>query len=216
MNKQISIIVPVYNEAATVEASLKCLAVYRQLGCEVIVVDGGSSDASLSLAKPYADIVLTANKGRARQMNVGANRASGSVLLFLHVDTRLPQKPEHILALLQRNSPWGYFSLSLSGKKPAFRVIETLINWRSKLSKVATGDQALFFNKHLFCQQKGYADIPLMEDIELCKRFRLLGKPYMMRESMHIEQALGEKRHYSYRYFNVALTFSFLVGSECL
>jgi rSAM/selenodomain-associated transferase 2 len=137
------------------------------------VVDGGSVDGSAALARPYADRVLAAGRGRAVQMNAGAAVAVGDVLLFLHADTRLPDGADGLLreALTGRRQ-WGRFDVRLSGRRPLLRVVERLMNLRSGLSGIATGDQAIFVRRPLVEAVGGFAPIPLMEDIEISGRLR--------------------------------------------
>lgn len=176
-----SIIVPILNECDQVEQALARLAVYREQGWQLIVVDGGSHDGSEELAKPYADIVISSKRGRANQMNAGAALADSPWLFFLHIDTVLPDQPQSIVDLLpiQNNHAnhdsqaiWGYFKLRLSGLSNVYRLIEWFINKRSFISKIPTGDQVMFFNKGLFDTFDGFADIPLMEDVDIAKRLR--------------------------------------------
>ena len=174
-----SIIIPVLNESECIEQSLIRLAPYREQGCEVIVVDGGSNDDSEHLAVPYADQVISSRSGRAIQMNAGAAQASSPWLLFLHIDTLLPEHPKPFInqLLAQSNSRWGFCRVKLSGARQVFRIIEWCMNQRSLLTAIPTGDQLVFFNKQFFDQHNGYADIPLMEDIEIAKRLRTHAKP---------------------------------------
>ena len=171
----ISIIIPVLNEAANIVATLNALQGYRAQGHEIIVVDGGSRDNSVELAKPLADQVLTSEPGRARQMSLGADAACGDVLLFLHADTLLPDVACDVIgSSLQTGAQWGRFDVRLSGPTPGLRVIEFMMNLRSRLTKIATGDQAMFVKKDLFFRAGGYDDIPLMEDIALSRRLKKL------------------------------------------
>ncbi len=169
----LSFILPVLNESAGLGATLAGLESLRQNGAEIIVVDGGSSDASPLLARSMGATVMETGQGRGRQMNAGARQASGDILVFVHGDTRLPKS---VLDFLEngglKRAAWGYFNVSLSGSSWQFRLIESLINWRSRLSGIGTGDQVIFVRRELFVETGGYADIPLMEDIELCKRLK--------------------------------------------
>jgi len=170
---KVSIIVPVLNEAQTLATFLGYLQPLRDMGHEVIVVDGSSHDDSSSIASPCCDLLVSAGSGRARQMNAGAEQATGDWLLFLHADTRLPEPFSDWLSIIEHSdAQWGRFNLTLSGQQWLFRVIESCINWRSRLTKIATGDQALFIRRQQFSRIKGFADIPLMEDIEICGRLR--------------------------------------------
>ncbi len=176
---RISIVIPVLNEAEVLAAHLQKLQTIRTQDHEVIVVDGGSKDDSQCLAEPQVDHLLVSTRGRALQMNKGAEVASGDVLLFLHVDTILPN--DGIAAIIDRIKPgqevWGRFDVCLSGNRRFFRVIETMMNWRSRISGIATGDQAIFITRHLFQRMQGFADIPLMEDVELCRRLKKIQSP---------------------------------------
>jgi len=175
-----SIIIPIYNEAASLPATLAALQSYRQRGCEVIVVDGGSRDNSCAIAASQVDCVLHSGKGRAAQMNAGARKASGNLLVFLHADTLLPQAEVVINQWLQADVRWGFFTLALSGRSLAFRIVERSINWRSAATHVATGDQALFFNRAFFFERGGFAAMPLMEDVELTGHSRRFAKPLII------------------------------------
>jgi rSAM/selenodomain-associated transferase 2 len=180
---RLSLIVPVLDEAAGIAAALQALAPLRADGHEVIVVDGGSRDATPALAAPQADRVLASPRGRARQMNAGAEAAHGEVLLFLHADTTLPDGAVGALqAALQGGARWGRFDVNIGGRSALFPLIAALMNTRSRLTGIATGDQAIFVEATLFRQIGGYADLPLMEDIELSRRLRTVSPPACLRE----------------------------------
>jgi rSAM/selenodomain-associated transferase 2 len=176
--ERISIVVPVLDEAACIVACLQPLQSLRAAGHEVIVVDGGSRDASAELAAPLADRVLRAPRGRALQMNAGARAARGEVLLFLHADTRLPADAAR--AVLARGE-WGRFDVEIEGRHALLPLIARLMNLRSRLTGIATGDQAIFVRRALFERLGGYAGIPLMEDIELSRRLRRVAPPVCLR-----------------------------------
>ena len=179
----LSIVVPALNEAAGIAATLQALAPLRERGHELIVVDGGSSDATVALAAPLADHVVAAERGRAAQMNAGAALAQGDWLLFLHADTRLPATAEAaLLRATQSGARWGRFDVHIDGRSAWLPVIATLMNWRSRLTGIATGDQAVFVEAALFRRLGGYAVLPLMEDIELSRRLRVVGPPCCLRE----------------------------------
>ena len=179
---KISVVMPVLDEAAGISATLRALASLRARGHEVIVVDGGSGDATVALASAGADRVIQGPRGRARQMNTGAAVAAGEVLLFLHADTVLPAAADGaIQRAIDQGARWGRFDVRISGGKALFPVIAALMNLRSRLSGIATGDQALFVERTLFLQLGGYADQPLMEDIELSRRLRALSPPACLR-----------------------------------
>lgn len=183
MYERLSVIVPTLDEAAGIVEALTALAPLRAQGHEVIVVDAGE-DGTAALARPLADCVLRAPRGRARQMNRGAAVASGEVLLFLHADTRLPPSgAQAIVAGLARTGRgWGRFDVRLSGRLPALRVVEAFMNGRSRLTGIATGDQAIFVTRDRFREVGGYPDIPLMEDVALSKALKHLGRPLCLRD----------------------------------
>ncbi len=179
----ISIVVPTLNEAAGIEAALLALAPLRQRGHEIVVVDGGSSDATAKVAAPGADRVLATARGRARQMNAGAAVATHPVLLFLHADTRLPAgADEAIASALGGGARWGRFDVCIEGRPAMLRVVAWMMNRRSRLTGIATGDQAIFVERTLFEQVGGYPDQPLMEDIELSRRLRAHARPACLRQ----------------------------------
>ena len=182
MNR-LSIVMPVLDEAAGIQATLQALAPLRARGHEVIVVDGGSTDGTPALAAGAADLLIAGPRGRAKQMNAGAARASGAVLLFLHADTLLPQGADlRLQQALEGGRRWGRFDVRISGRSRWLAVIAALMNLRSRLSGIATGDQAIFVEHALFEQLGGYAELPLMEDIELSRRLRATGRPACLRE----------------------------------
>ncbi|WP_323845008.1 TIGR04283 family arsenosugar biosynthesis glycosyltransferase [Microbulbifer magnicolonia] len=174
-----TVIVPLLNERIQLPNLLQHLrAVQDRDGCEVILVDGGSTDGSVELIRAAGLQMISAPRGRARQMNAGAAIASGDWLLFLHADTRLPQNAAKEIALVSlRDYQWGRFDLRICGDSLWFPLIATLINWRSRLTGIATGDQALFVRRDLFEQLGGFPQQPLMEDIELSKRLLKLSRP---------------------------------------
>lgn len=174
----VSIVIPCWNEAQAIENCLQRLQPLRSKGVELIVVDGGSHDQTVALATDLADTVLTAPLGRAAQMNAGARHARGEWLLFLHVDTVLPGDIELWLQqLVSSCAQWGFFAVRLSGRQTAFRVIETMMCWRSRLTAIATGDQCQFVKRAVFERLKGFAALELMEDVDLSRRLRQQGRP---------------------------------------
>ncbi len=176
---KLSIIVPVLDEEAGIAAALTALAPFRARGAELIVVDGGSRDRTAELARPLADQVLAAPRGRGAQMNAGAAAASGDVLLFLHADTRLPPDADRMLldGLSNSSWQWGRFDVRIEGKSPLLALVAGLMNWRSLATGIATGDQAIFATRAAFAQVGGFPDIPLMEDIEISKRLKRVSRP---------------------------------------
>lgn len=176
---RLSIVIPCLNEADGIVAALRELQPLRRRGAEVIVVDGGSSDATPDLARPLADQLLIASRGRAPQMNAGAAAASGEWLLFLHADTRLPENADQLIRerVAHTKRTWGRFDVTISGAHPLLRLIATMMNLRSRLTGIATGDQALFVSRSGFAAAGGYPPIPLMEDVALCTRLKRAGRP---------------------------------------
>ncbi|MCW8906402.1 MAG: TIGR04283 family arsenosugar biosynthesis glycosyltransferase [Sedimenticola sp.] len=182
----LSIIIPTLNEAAGIEGLLRSLQPLRMKGGELILVDGGSRDNTVTLAEPLVDQVHESPPGRALQMNAGARRASGEVLWFLHADClATPGHGEAIIASLRNTSAaWGRFDVTLSGSHPLFRVIGFLMNQRSRLTGIATGDQGIFVRRSLFEALGGFAEIPLMEDLQLSSRLRRHGPPLCLRQRL--------------------------------
>ncbi|HLA75069.1 MAG TPA: TIGR04283 family arsenosugar biosynthesis glycosyltransferase [Gammaproteobacteria bacterium] len=179
----LSIIIPTFNEAAAIIPTLRALQPLRQTGREVIVADGDSQDGTPELARPWADHVLRTGRGRAEQMNAGARAASGEILLFLHADSLLPTHADQLISegLQQTHTEWGRFDVRLSGRHPLLRVVEQLMNWRSRLTSIATGDQAIFVSRAWFNKVGGFPSIPLMEDIALSRALKRLGPPLCLR-----------------------------------
>ncbi len=178
----LSIVIPCLNEAATIERTLAALAPLRTQGVEIIVVDGGSGDATVECSRPWVDRLLAAPRGRARQMNAGAEAALGEVLLFLHADTRLPIGAQHAIGeAIRQGALWGRFDVRIEGRSRLLPVVAALMNARSRLTGIATGDQAIFVRRDTFVQAGGYPDQPLMEDIALSVRLKRLGRPACQR-----------------------------------
>ncbi|MFM9968470.1 MAG: TIGR04283 family arsenosugar biosynthesis glycosyltransferase [Burkholderiales bacterium] len=188
-------IVPVLNEAAGIRAALLALQPLRAEGHEVIVADGGSSDATLAQGRDLADAWIDAPRGRALQMNAGAAIARGDWLLFLHADTLLPDGAATLITqgLASSGRLWGRFDVAIAGSSVWFPIIAALINWRSRLTGIATGDQAIFVACDLFLQNRGFAPIPLMEDIELCSRLKRIAKPLCLRAKVTTSGRRWEK-----------------------
>ena len=175
----LSIVMPVRDEAQRIAAALAALAPLRTAGAELIVVDGGSHDGTPALCQGRADAVLAAAAGRATQMNAGARAASGAVLLFLHADTALPADAAALIA--QAGAPWGRFDVTIEGRSTLLPLVAALMNWRSRWTGIATGDQAIFVRREAFDAVGGFPEQPLMEDIELSKRLSRLGRPACLR-----------------------------------
>ncbi len=178
----LSIVIPVLDEAAMIAQALRRLQPLRARGAEVIVVDGGSRDATLELARPLTDQVAVAPRGRASQMNAGAALAQGDPLLFLHADTILPDDADgRIAAALANGACWGRFDVRIDGRQPLLAVVAWSMNLRSRLTGIATGDQAMFVRRDAFADAGTFADIPLMEDIALSRALKRLGRPACLR-----------------------------------
>jgi rSAM/selenodomain-associated transferase 2 len=192
----LSIIFPVLDEETGIVAALQALADYRRQGHEVIVVDGGSGDRTAELARPLADSVLTAPRGRATQMNAGAARASGNILVFLHADTRLPPASDGLIVegLRRSRRVWGRFDVTIAGRNPLLRVVAAMMNLRSRASGIATGDQAIFVARAAFAEAGGYPDIPLMEDIALSRLLKRTGRPLCLKECVTTSGRRWEQR----------------------
>ena len=182
---RLSIIMPVLDEGDGIAGALDPLAELRGLGVEVIVIDGGSHDATVQRARLRADHVLSAPRGRALQMNAGAAKASGDVLLFLHADTRLPPEAERLVldGLARSTHQWGRFDVTIEGRHPMLAVIAFTMNLRSRMTGIATGDQAIFVRRATFERLGGYPLLPLMEDVALCRALKRVGRMVALRET---------------------------------
>jgi len=173
-----SVIVPVLNEAQALPALLAHLSQLAGAKCEVIVVDGGSTDRSRDIARAAGCAVIASARGRARQMNAGAEHARGEALVFLHADTLLPSDAfARMAAALARGALWGRFDVRIVGRARMLVIVAALMNWRSRFTGICTGDQALFVSRGAFDRAGGYPDQPLMEDIEISRRLKRLGPP---------------------------------------
>ena len=183
---RLSVIVPALDEGETIAATLARLQPLRGRGHEVLVVDGGSRDDTRARAAALADRVLQAPRGRARQMNAGAAQAAGDLLWFVHADTLVPPDADRLLvaALAGRGAAWGRFDVRLSGRRTLLRLIGRLMNLRSRLTGIATGDQGLFVSRELFGRVGGFPDLPLMEDVELSRRLRRELRPLCLRQRL--------------------------------
>ena len=182
----LSIIVPCLNEAQGIADALAALAPLRLRGSEVIVVDGGSRDGTAERAAPFAEAVISAPRGRASQMNAGAARARGEILLFLHADTRLPEAADALIVdgLKRARRGWGRFDVAIEGRHRLLKVVACLMNLRSRLTGIATGDHAIFVTRSLFTAAGGYPEIALMEDIALSKHLKRFGPPLCLKHRL--------------------------------
>ena len=184
---RLAIIIPVLNESAALPAALAVLQPLRERGTRVLVVDGGSHDDSVACAVPLADRVVAAARGRALQMNAGARdpaAADADVLLFLHADTRLPPDADRLLlrALANSRSTWGRFDVRIAGRSALLPLVAAMMNGRSRLTSICTGDQAIFVTRGAFLALDGFAPIALMEDIDFSRRARRCAWPRAVRD----------------------------------
>lgn len=197
----LSIVIPLLNEADNLPKLMGHLAHLNPAPYQVILVDGGSTDNSVAIAKELIESLIDSSPsvisvqvidwqiiesaaGRALQMNAGAELAMGDVLLCLHADTQLPNHAIADITSAVRQAAWGRFDVRLDSSAWMLKVVSQMINWRSRFSGIATGDQAIFIKKPLFEQLGGYPQQPLMEDIELCKRLKAIGKPACLRSKV--------------------------------
>jgi rSAM/selenodomain-associated transferase 2 len=176
---KLSIVIPTLNEAEGIEAQLSSLASLRDRAAEIIVADGGSEDRTADLARAAGVQVIIAPRGRGSQMNAGAAAASGKVLLFLHADTRLPAGADRLIqtALADTRHAWGRFDVRIDGRRALLALVSRMMNLRSRLTGIATGDQAIFVTREIFLEVGGYPDIALMEDLVLSRALRRRSRP---------------------------------------
>ena len=190
----LAIVVPMLDEAATLPALLVHLAGWRARGCEVVLVDGGSRDDSVEMARAAGFRVLIAERGRARQMNAGAQACGRALMLFLHADTRLPEAADAMVCAALAVQAWGRFDVHIDGRPRMLRVVAALMNLRSRLSGIATGDQAIFVRRDVFEAVGGFPDQPLMEDIELSCRLLRVSRPACLRARVRTSGRRWEQR----------------------
>lgn len=177
-----SIIIPVLNEAPNLPSLSTQLAPLARAGAEVLFVDGGSADGTPNLAESAGFSTMHSARGRARQMNAGAKAARGDLLIFLHADTVLPAGAlQAIEAALRKGHAWGRFDVHIAGRPWMLRVVAQMMNWRSRLTGIATGDQAMFMTREALEAVGGFPDQPLMEDIEISRRLRAHSRPACLR-----------------------------------
>lgn len=181
----IAIIVPVLNEAENLTALIDQLSQLRQSVAEIVIVDGGSTDNTRKMLEDSDLEMVSASKGRSLQMNAGALHSNADILLFLHADTELPANA--VMAIekaISAGADWGRLDVYISGAHPMFRVIALMMNWRSRLTGIATGDQAMFMCRTVFNVVGGFPEQPLMEDIEISKRLRKISRPACLPETV--------------------------------
>ncbi len=192
---RLSIVIPTLNEVTQIGALLSDLAPARRAGHELILVDGGSSDGTAGETAELVDCSIQAPRGRASQMNAGARAACGDVLWFLHADTRLPpEAPAALLRACREGATWGRFDVRLSSRQRVLRLVGRLMNLRSRLTGIATGDQGIFVTRAAFELAGGFPDIPLMEDIALSKALRRQAAPACLRVRLITSSRRWEKR----------------------
>jgi rSAM/selenodomain-associated transferase 2 len=191
MDARLAIIIPTLDEAAHIRTALEALAPLRARGHQVIVVDGGSADTTAELAAPFCDLLLKAPRGRALLMNAGAQAAQAEALVFLHADTRLPERAdEHILRALE-DASWGRFDVRIESRHPLLGIVACAMNLRSRLTGIATGDQAIFVRREAF---PGFPEIALMEDIAFSRAMKRRGRPACLRERVSTSGRRWEAR----------------------
>jgi len=194
MKPRLCIIVPVLNEGPQLAERLSALQIFRNRGAHVVVVDGGSHDDSLAIAREHADLALLAPRGRAVQMNAGAAACPAPVLLFLHADTVLPAQADQLVAdACRRSIAWGRFDVHIDSDRPLLHWVARLMNLRSRLTGIATGDQAIFMRQELFQQVGGFPDLPLMEDIAMSTLLNKLSAPVCLRTQVRTSARRWEK-----------------------
>ncbi len=189
------VVVPVLNETAALSHQLGAFDALRSMGAQVLLVDGGSTDGTVQLARDAGFDVLDSVRGRAQQMNAGARAASSDLLVFLHVDTRLPDGALHLIGHhLNSKRGWGRFDVRIVGHSPWLKVISFCMNWRSRLTGIATGDQTFFMTRDIFEKVGGFPEQPLMEDIEMSKRLKRLSPPLCLSNRAETSGRRWEKK----------------------
>ena len=191
MAPRLTIVVPVLNEAGVIGEALGALATLRARGHEVIVVDGGSADGTAELVAPLCDQFVRSPRGRALQMNAGARVAHGDALVFLHADTRLPERAdEHILRALEE-ACWGRFDVRIESRHRLLKLVACAMNLRSRATGIATGDQAIFVRREAF---PGFPEIALMEDLALSRLLKRRGRPVCLESRVRTSARRWEAR----------------------
>jgi rSAM/selenodomain-associated transferase 2 len=176
---KLSLVIPTLNEAMHIQAALEALAPLRRRGHEVIVADAGSVDATAQFVATLCDRVVASARGRAVQMNAGARHAGGDALLFLHADTRLPFNAEQAIAQALKHHLWGRFDVEIESRHRLLKLVGWAMNLRSRLTGIATGDQAIFVRRDAFT---GFPEIALMEDVAFSRAMKRRGAPACLRE----------------------------------
>jgi rSAM/selenodomain-associated transferase 2 len=179
---KLSVIVPMLNEAGAIGATLAAIRVGAP-DAEIVVVDGGSADGSVEIARPRCEVVIIGERGRAQQMNAGAARSSGDVMVFVHADTIVPKSFARDIetALADPSVVGGRFDIRLDDDHPLCVLIGSLISIRSRLSRTATGDQAIFVRRTIFDALGGFRDLPICEDLDFARRLKRAGRVACLR-----------------------------------
>lgn len=189
---RLAVVIPALDEAACIAISVACA---RAQADEVIVVDGGSRDATIALARAAGADVVAAPRGRAAQMNAGAALSRADLLLFVHADVRLPAcAGDAVRFAAASGARWGRFDVRLDSPRRALAVVGAMMNLRSRLTGIATGDQAIFVDRALWDTLGGFAPIPLMEDVQWCARARRLARCACLREQVTVSARRWEQR----------------------
>jgi len=211
-----TIVIPTLNEEAKIQTCLMQLQGLREEGFEVIVVDGGSIDKTPELVEGLCDRFISSRRGRAVQMNAGARQGKGEFIFFLHVDTQLPENFSEIISSIEDDRfCWGRFDVALSGKRRIFRVIESMMNLRSRLTGIATGDQVIFVSQKLFQEVHGFPDIAIMEDIAICRSLKNICSPLCLKQKVLTSSRRWEKHGIISTVIKMWwLRFSYYIGAD--
>jgi rSAM/selenodomain-associated transferase 2 len=193
---RIAVIIPALNEAAGLHQALAPLSQWPARGHDLILVDGGSQDATATIAAAAGARVIRSDQGRARQMNAGIAITDADIFLFLHADTELPEHADRLIieGLCSGQHRWGRFDVRIRGRSRMFPIISAMINLRSRWSGIATGDQALFMSRAAYAAAGGFPDQPLMEDVEICKRLKRQSRPLCLHERVATSGRRWESR----------------------
>ena len=185
-SNSLTVIIPALNEAEYIQSTLVPLQSMRARGVEVVLVDGGSDDETVSLARPFTDEISQSDRGRAQQMQADVAISSGRILWFLHADTRVPDNADQLIleALDNGISGWGRFDVTLSGGQVLLGAVAWMMNQRSRLTGIATGDQAIFIRRELFDRIGGFQSVPLMEDIALSRALKQHCRPACIKQKI--------------------------------
>jgi rSAM/selenodomain-associated transferase 2 len=179
MPHKFSIIIPVINEEGVINSTIEHLETLpASASMEIIVVDGDRSGKTIGVIRDKNVQTAAGEKGRGNQMNSGAAMAQGDIVIFLHADTRLPTNAFALMeaALSDPTCPGGAFDLNIASGRPIYRLIAKIASYRSRLTRIPYGDQAFFFRRAHFLAIGGFANIPLMEDVEIMRRIKKRGE----------------------------------------